>query len=268
MYYFFLLSKKCFSWFGILSLAVQRKQSSTLWWLRVSFQFFSHSARLIWRFVCSKQTSRLFIVTQCSFHLLDTSNASWTCDSSNTCCSLYPAYLSKCTFKNSNTHTVTSVLSSHHLSSFGLHFPWPFVQWTMDKNTSASAQCLVMGEPVRCRPTQTRTGQAHSQTDKLYPGKKMVWTPSFSRWDWSRRCLLSDHWLITTDNSQLFSTWSPETCRNLWLAHRLVQVWATAPSSVGSRSFVIPSVHHWNFSTNTKFGRRKLSAIRWVLFSS
>ena len=104
------------------------------------------------------------------------------------------------------------------------------------------------GETHACEYTHMHK-RTRKNTHTLYPGKKMVWVQSLSHWGWSRRCLLSDHWLIITDNSKLYSSWSSETCRNPWLSRRLVKVRATALSSVGPTFPVVPSVQPQNFAT-------------------
>lgn len=73
---------------------------------------------------------------------------------------------------------------------------------------------------------------AYARARASVTGRKMVRVHSHPHWRWDRRCPLSDHWLIVTNNSRPYSIRNPETCTNLWRFRRLVWLLDAAPTSV------------------------------------
>lgn len=93
---------------------------------------------------------------------------------------------------------------------------------------------------------------AHTHARASVSGRKMVWVHSHPHWRWDRRCPLSDHWLIVTNNSQPHSTRNPKTCTNLWHSRRLVWLLDTAPTSVGYVVVSVTPIHLGKLAASDK----------------
>lgn len=90
------------------------------------------------------------------------------------------------------------------------------------------------GETQTCAYTHARASVT---------GRKMVWVHSHPHWRWDRRCPLSDHWLIVTNNSQPYSIRNPETRTNLWRSCRRVWLLDAASTSVGYAFVSVTPIH-------------------------